>query len=58
MGVHALSAIEEKQMVDFEPWALQGWKKVFSKYGRAVYHWKALEELNNFFKRTTGQKRK
>ena len=32
-----------------------GLKKFFSKYGHAVYCWKALGELNNFYKKTIGQ---
>ena len=47
VGVHAASATTEKpkwQISKLEPqWV-----------GHAIYCWKALEELNNFYKRTLG----
>ena len=51
--VHTASATAEKGKL----WILNpGPHRVdfFSKYGHAVYHSKALEELNNFYKRTIG----
>ena len=51
--VHTASATAEKGQL----WILNpGPHRVdfFSKYGHAVYHSKALEELNNFCKRTIG----
>ena len=53
MRVHTASATAEKGKL----WILNpGPHRVdfFSKYGHAVYHSKALEELNNFYKRTIG----
>ena len=50
MRVHTASATTEKR----KWWILNprpiGLKMFFSKYGHAVYHWKVLEELNNFYK--------
>ena len=32
-----------------------GSKKIFPKYGHATYHWKAVEEWNNFYIKTICQ---
>ena len=52
--LHTASATAEKQ----KWWILNPgphrFESFFSKYGHAVYHWKALEELNDFHKRTIG----
>ena len=48
MGVHsALATAEKRKWWILNPWAYRV-ENFFAKYGHAVYHWKALEELNNF----------
>ena len=54
MGVHsALATAEKRKWWILNPWAYRV-ENFFAKYGHAVYHWKALEELNNFYERTIG----
>ena len=51
--LHTASATAEKQ----KWWILNPgphrFESFFSKYGHAVYHWKALEEPHNVYKRPT-----
>ena len=49
-----VSATAEKPNGRFQTPNHIGLKNSFSKYGQAIYHWKALEELNNFYKKTIG----
>ena len=54
VGVHsALATAEKRKWWILNPWAYRV-ENFFAKYGHAVYHWKALEELNNFYERTIG----
>ena len=53
-GAIAASATTEKRkwrILNPKPYRVESF---FSKYGHAVYHCKALEELNNFYKRAIG----
>ena len=52
MGVHTAAATTEKRKW-WNP-RPHGVERFFSKYGQAVDHWEALEELNNLYKKTIG----
>ena len=56
VGVHTTSGTAEKRKWQILNPRVQRVEKRFSKYVHAVYNLKALEELNNFYKRTIGKK--
>ena len=49
MGVHPASATAVSENDRFWTLGHTELKIFFPKYGHAVYNWKALEELNNFY---------
>ena len=56
VGLHAASATMEKRKWQILKLGPQRVERSSSKYGHAIYCWKAPEERNNFDKRTIGQK--
>ena len=54
--MHTASGTAEKRKWQILNPRVQRVEKRFSKYVHAVYNLKALEELNNFYKRTIGKK--
>ena len=55
MGVLQLQLLKKTQNGGFQASGPIGMKKA-SKYGEAIFCWKALKQLNNFYERTIGQK--